>query len=205
MKSFIFQINGTKQKYIIKDSVNDILVSDKYESKILIDSKIHNLLQIIDFVLIPTNQLYNEFVDDYEDESDIEWVYTNLRKVDSGYKMDRVLTSDLKNKLYLVGILDSKRMISTIESHESSESSESSEYYSESKIIDDFINNSIEPILTHVDIKIDKLADGSTIPNIYEYFKDNITNHWLYLEKNEISEIVNIYVITFIILYSINL
>ena len=206
MKSLVSPIHG----YMIEDKIysvgEGIDIYEKYENNILINLKIHDLLQMMDFVLIPTNQLLHEHVDDYNDESDVEWVYTNLRIEESGYKMDKVLTYDLEDKIYLVGTLDSTRILSTFESIESSsesDESETSEYYSESEIIDKFIIDNIQPILTHIDIKENKLDDGSSVPDIYEYFKDNITNHWFFYPKNEIIEIINMYAITYIILYSV--
>ena len=69
-------------------------------------------------------------------------------------------------------------------------------------MIDKFIIDNIKPIFTHIDIKNNKLSDGSSVPNIYEYFKDNITNHWFFYPTNEIIEIINLYAMTYIILYS---
>ena len=147
------------------------------ETEIKLDLEIFNVLENVDFVLIPDEQLIEEFSEEYEDMNQAYWVYTNLYKEGDGhYTMDRTLVSELEDKSYLVGKLNSSRMSDL-------------EYYDESAsdIIDlclgDGTQRLVIPKLTHIDLTKKKLSDGTEIVDISENFTDNITNHWFIADK----------------------
>lgn len=156
------------------------------ETEIKLDLEIFNLLENVDFVLIPDEQLIHEFSEEYEDMDQAHWVYTNLQKIGpEHYTMARLLVSELEDKSYLVGKLDSSRMSDL-------------EYYDDgaSDIIDlclgDGAQRLVIPNLTRIDLTKKKLSDGTEIVDISEHFIDNITNHWFIADKAFISDSVNL-------------
>jgi hypothetical protein len=95
--------------------------------------------------------------------------------------MDQTLVSELEDKSYLVGQLDSSR-ISEIDDYDGSASD----------LIDLCLGDGEErlviPKLTHIDLTTKKLSDGTEIVDINEHFTDNITNHWFIADKDHISD-----------------
>lgn len=156
------------------------------ETEIKLDLDIFSLLDNINFVLIPDEQLIHEFSEEYDDITRAKWVYTNLKSTGyEHYTMDRTLVSELDDKSYLVGKLDSSRMAGI-------------DYYDEksSDIIDfclgDGAGRLVIPMLTHIDLVKKKLSDGTEILDISEHFIDNITNHWFIADKDFISDSVDL-------------
>ena len=154
------------------------------ETKIELDLDIFHLLENVDFVLIPDEPIIREL----SEEASIyklprTEIYTNLQKFsadsDDHYTMDQTLVSELEDKSYLVGILDSSRI-------------SENKYYdgSASDIIDlclgDGAERLVTPMLTHIDLTKKKLANGAEIVDINEHFRDNITKHWFIADKSYI-------------------
>jgi len=153
------------------------------ETKIELDLEIFSLLENIDFVLIPDGPIICELSEEYEEDIDkAEWVYTNLYKGGDGhYTMDRTLVSELKDKSYLVGRLDSSRI------------SQLKEYAGSASDIIDFCvgeptERIVHPMLTHIDLTKKHLLDGTEIVDISEHITDTITNHWFIADKSYISD-----------------
>tara|TARA_B100000900_G_scaffold155211_1_gene131867 strand:+ start:4030 stop:5592 length:1563 start_codon:yes stop_codon:yes gene_type:complete len=166
------------------------------ETEIRLDLDIFSLLDNIDFVLMPDEKLIHEFSEEYGDDiNQAKWVYTNLKKKGyEHYTMDRTLVSELDEKSYLVGKLDSSR-ISDIE------------YYDDSAsdlielCLGDGAERLVSPMLTRIDLSEKKLSDGTEIFDINEHFTNNITNHWFIADKDFISDSVDLEISTYQAMY----
>jgi len=170
-------------KEVHGESVVESEPGSVYSNEIKLDLNIHTLLQNVDFVLIPSYKIFWDHAN-YKDEPSLEWgdpwVYTNLHKVGSEYKMDKVKVSDLKDKFYLTGAL-----------HWTEVSNK------QTAIFNDFIKNgsnleSIYPILTCIEIEENKLPNGDMIPQLQERIKGSITQHWYVAPRKEIYDNVSI-------------
>ena len=153
------------------------------ETKIKLDLDIFSLLENVDFVLIPDQELIHEFSEEYkEDINHAKWVYTNLqKKEDDHYTIDRILVSELEEKSYLVGQLDSWRMAGI--DHYDKKSSDIIEL-----CCGDGAYRLVTPMLTHIALTKKKLTDGTEIFDISEHFIDNIAKHWFIADKDFISD-----------------
>ena len=155
----------------------------EYSDKITLDLSIHTLLQNVDCVLIPSYKIFWDHAN-YKGEPSLEWgdpwVYTNLHKVGSEYKMDKVKVSDLKDKFYLTARLHWNEVSNK-----------------QTGIFNDFIKNgsnpeSIYPILRCIEIEENKLPNGKILPQLQERIEESITQHWYVAGKKEIYENVSI-------------
>ena len=155
----------------------------EYSDKITLDLSIHTLLQNVDCVLIPSYKIFWDHAN-YKDEPSLEWgdpwVYTNLHKVGSEYKMDKMKVSDLKDKFYLTARLHWNEVSNK-----------------QTGLLNDFIKKgpnpeSIYPILRCIEIEENQLPNGKIVPQLQERIEGSITQHWYVAGQKEIYENVSI-------------
>ena len=158
----------------------------EYERRIELDLSIHALLVNTDSVLIPSYSIYGD-KDNYEIGDSIqmgdEWLYTNLRRVGSEFKIDKILAQDLKEQFYLTATLDDG-----YEAHEAEAEDEGTAL----ERLMEFVKGNHKPLLSNIQIINPKLPNGSVVPQLIEEIKDSITQHWYVAPKKEICDNVAI-------------
>ena len=160
------------------------------ETKITLDLKIFSLLENVEFVLIPDSRLIQDFTEEYSDLDEAKWVYTNLQKDEYDQcTMDRTLISELEEKSYLVGLLNSSK-IHLLDLRASTGIP--------SDTLDIYVGDGTgqrpwdEPVLESITLYKKTLNDGKEIIDISENIENSITDHWFIADKDNISDRVEL-------------